>query len=47
MKADASVGRGHPLCAALAPCGYHSVDRTRIERRPVAQDDDRRLGFVA
>src|SRR6266511_2198607 len=47
MKADAAVGRRQPLRAALAPCRYYPVDRTRIERRPVAQDDDRRLDLVA
>jgi hypothetical protein len=46
MQPDSAVGRGHDRTVARAPHRHDPVDRTRIEIRTVAEDDDRSFDVV-
>src|SRR5262245_64211018 len=47
MQPDAAVGGGHDRKVAGAPHRDDPVDRTRIEIRPIAEDDDRSFDVVS
>jgi hypothetical protein len=46
VEPDAAVCGTHPLGSGLAPRLEHTVDRLRVDPRPVAEDDHRSLDVV-